>query len=113
MSDESWDAGFAKSMMVFLNGQAIPEPDVRGQAIVDDHFLVVFNGSDVAIDFTLPGPDYGHAWQVEIDTAAQEVDTTLHEPKDVVTAQARSTVVLRCPRKPAVPAPAGAGIARR
>ena len=26
-------------MMVFLNGQTIPEPDTRGQQTLDDHFL--------------------------------------------------------------------------
>jgi isoamylase len=113
MADDSWHNGFARSMMVFLNGQAIPEPDVRGLPIVDDHFLVLFNASDDDIDFTLPSADYGDRWQVDVDTAADEVDDEFHKPLGTVTAQARSTVVLRCARTPVVAAPAGAGIARR
>jgi isoamylase len=113
MDEESWDNGYARSMMVFLNGQAIPELDSRGQKTVDDHFLVIFNAHSDAIDFTLPGADYGDAWQVEIDTAADEVDATVRAPGDTVVAEARSTVVLRCPRHVPSGTPAGAAIARR
>ncbi|WP_270887579.1 glycogen debranching protein GlgX [Pedococcus sp. 5OH_020] len=112
MDESSWDNGFAKSMMVFLNGQAIPEPDTRGLPIVDDHFLILFNGADQAIDFVLPDSDYGDSWSPEIDTAAEgELDDAELKPFDSITAEARSVIVLRCAR----PAPAGvpAGAATR
>ena len=32
MNDDDWEAGFAKSLTVFLNGRAITEPDRRGGA---------------------------------------------------------------------------------
>ena len=40
--------------MVFLNGDAIPEPDAAGRRITDDHFLLLFNAHTEQIDFTLP-----------------------------------------------------------
>ena len=49
MDDESWANGYARSLAVFLNGAAIPEPDTRGQRIVDDSFLVLFNGHDESL----------------------------------------------------------------
>jgi isoamylase len=113
MREEGWSAGNARSMMVFLNGEAIPEPDARGNTIYDDHFLVLFNGQSEATSFTLPPAEYGRTWQPEIDTAALLVDTTSHQPGSVVTAQARSVVVLRCPRQLSTSSPAGAATRAR
>src|SRR4051794_40476881 len=69
MDAESWHNGYAKSVSVFLNGDAIPEPDRRGTAIVDDCFLLIINAHSEAIAFSLPSEDYGPGWQVELDTA--------------------------------------------
>ncbi|MFI6599923.1 glycogen debranching protein GlgX [Nonomuraea sp. NPDC050536] len=68
MTDADWNAGFAKSLAVFLNGEAITEPDRRGRRIVDDSFLLLFNAHYDTIRFTIP-KDYGEMWQTEIDTA--------------------------------------------
>jgi glycogen operon protein len=113
MDETSWANGLARSMMVFLNGSAIPESDVRGQPILDDSFLVVFNGADEAADFLLPQPTYGEHWTTEIDTAAVKVATTTFKPGDSVTAQPRSVVVLRCARLEPAGAPSGVALARR
>jgi hypothetical protein len=43
MTSEDWNAGFAKSLGVFLNGDALPDPDRRGHRISDDSFLLLFN----------------------------------------------------------------------
>ena len=40
--------------MVFLNGDAIPEPDALGRRISDDHFLLLFNAHSEPIAFQLP-----------------------------------------------------------
>ncbi len=44
MRDDEWNNSLARAVMVFLNGDAIIEPDERGQDVVDDSFLVLFNG---------------------------------------------------------------------
>ena len=54
MTDEDWDAGFAKSLAMYLNGHGIRDTDERGEQVVDDCFFLAFNASDEAIEFTLP-----------------------------------------------------------
>ena len=61
MGDGDWNSGFARSVMVFLNGDAIPEPD-RWAAISDDHFLLLFNAHSEPISFTLPRKAFGSNW---------------------------------------------------
>ena len=69
MDGEAWRDGMARSLMVFLNGNAIPAPDRRGNVVRDDCFLVVFNAHEEPISFTLPEEEYGPEWYIEIDTA--------------------------------------------
>ncbi len=64
--------GYAKTLMVFLNGRAIRETDARGGAIRDDSFLVLFNAHYEPIDFVIPDESYGQEWFVEIDTSGGE-----------------------------------------
>ena len=68
MSDKDWATGYAKSVAVFLNGDAIGYPDQRGQPVVDDSFLLLFNAADTGLDFVMPGADYGERWEILIDT---------------------------------------------
>ena len=53
MSDEDWQSGFAKSLGVFLNGDAILAPDPQGRRIRDDTFLLLFNAGADPIEFRL------------------------------------------------------------
>ncbi len=68
MTDADWEVGYAKSLGVFLNGHAIPDPDVHGRPIVDDSFYLLFNGWDQEIDFTLPPARWAWSWDVVLDT---------------------------------------------
>lgn len=68
MSDEDWNAGFAKSNAVYLNGKALPDPDPRGERIEDDTFLILFNAHHEPIRFVLPGLEWGPSWRTVIDT---------------------------------------------
>ncbi len=54
MTEEDWEAGFGKSVAVFLNGEGIPDRNARGERVVDDSFIMIFNAHDGSIDFTLP-----------------------------------------------------------
>jgi glycogen operon protein len=69
MSEEDWNVGFAKSLGVFLNGQAIPTPNSRGERVVDDTFLILFNAHHEAMPFTVPAGAFGNSWRVVLDTA--------------------------------------------
>src|SRR5215468_4371843 len=76
MTQEDWDSGF-KCVAVFLNGDAIPTPNARGERVVDDSFLMCFNAHGKAVDFVTPDGDYAREWTGEIDTANPTGATTL------------------------------------
>jgi glycogen operon protein len=69
MTDDDWSTSFARSMGVFLNGHAIPWPGPRGETIVDDDFLVLFNAGDDKLSWTLPGQPFGDHWCLVMDSA--------------------------------------------
>ena len=77
MTDDDWEAGFAKSLAVFLNGDAITEPDRRGERVRDDTFLLLFNADSQPAWFTLPAEDFGHRWEVVLDTGAAHSESGL------------------------------------
>ncbi|HYY09507.1 MAG TPA: glycogen debranching protein GlgX, partial [Kineosporiaceae bacterium] len=101
MQQGDWQDGNSRSVAVFLNGERILEPDKRGQQILDDSFLVIFNAHHEDLEFTLPPGEYGEWWSVLIDTAddgtwASDSGDTFG-PGDVVVVSSRSTIVLRSP----------------
>ena len=69
MDDSDWSTGFAKSVMVFLNGDAIPESDDMGRRVSDDHFLLMFNGSGDPLTFHVPEAAFGDHWLLQLETA--------------------------------------------
>jgi glycogen operon protein len=106
MADKDWADGQARTMMVFLNGHAIPEPDARGQEIVDDDFLLLYNAAEEDQPFTLPPEDWGDWWLTEVDTAPDLLDLEWYQAGAAIVVQARSLLVLRHPRDEAErPAP--------
>ncbi|AKE41527.1 glycogen operon protein [Corynebacterium kutscheri] len=98
MTQSDWNFAFGKSLMVYLNGNAIAEPDSRGQEITDDSFLLMFNAHHEDIDFTMPSLEFGAAWKVVVDTTqptgypdkAQAIKAT-----ETTTVPARSVLILR------------------
>jgi glycogen operon protein len=69
MSEEDWQAGFAKSLGVFLNGSGISTPSERGEPVLDQSFYVMFNAHHEALDFTMPEEKWGRRWAVVLNTA--------------------------------------------
>ena len=69
MTEEHWQVGFAKSLLVLFNGKALPDPDSRGERVTDSSFLVLFNAHYEAIAFTLPEVAWGTEWTKLLDTA--------------------------------------------
>ena len=98
MSDEDWDAGFGKSIAVYLNGQGIPDLDPRGRRVVDDSFVMCFNGHHEGLEFILPPAEFGAAWQPVVDTAAgpgEVSDATPVQAADAIRVQPRAMAVLQ------------------
>jgi glycogen operon protein len=69
MSEDDWSGGHATSIGLFLNGEAISSPDPRGQRVVDDSFLLLFNSSPDPIEWRI-ADKWGEAWGLALDTAA-------------------------------------------
>jgi isoamylase len=101
MSDENWQAGFAKSLGVFLNGDAIPSPNERGERVVDDSFYLMFNAHHEAVTFTLPEEKWGTRWVEMLNTHNAADRMSEEQPERALTAgaevnvEAWSTVVLQ------------------
>ncbi|MEV4612956.1 glycogen debranching protein GlgX [Kitasatospora sp. NPDC049258] len=100
MTKRDWSTSYAKSLTVFLNGNAISEPDRRGGKIVDDSFLLLFNASSEQLEFTVPA-DHGDAWQVVVDTTLPVLPApgtgTRIKAGDTVWLTDRSLLVLQRP----------------
>ena len=96
MTEQDWATWYARAMTVYLNGDAIAEPDEYGRQVVDDSFLILINASGENIDFTLPGEDYAPGWVVALDTtpAGQDAARSRHDANEVVGVEAHSMLFL-------------------
>jgi isoamylase len=95
MTQEDWDSGF-KCVGVFLNGDAIPAPNARGERVVDDSFLMCFNAHSKVVDFVTPDADYAREWTGAIDTADPTGATELVvKAGEKLSLPGRSLLVLR------------------
>ncbi len=97
MDAVDWDHAYARSVMIFLNGDRIPEPDRRGEPIVDDSFLLLLSAHDGDLTFTVPGPHYGEEWTVVLDTADEDRLGACFKPGAGIALPPRSVVVLSRP----------------
>nr|WP_297428796.1 glycogen debranching protein GlgX [uncultured Actinotalea sp.] len=97
MSDADWQAGYAKALMVFLNGEAIAEPDVRGERVTDDSFLLLYNAAPETVRFTIPSRKYGTVWTCVLDTDHNLDEGAEVKAGDTIDVTGRSVVVLTRP----------------
>jgi len=105
MSDHDWESGTARSLAVFLNGLGIPDPDERGEPVIDTSFLMYFNAHHEAVAFQVPPAELGTSWEIVVDTRLStearapdgQPGAAPHPVKagDVLPLDARSTLVLR------------------
>jgi isoamylase len=96
MTDEEWGKESARSLGVFLAGEALDERDERAQPIKDQNFLLLMNAHHEEVRFQLPTVSSGMSWVVLVDTASSEVDSpgTRCEAGTPYALQARSLSVL-------------------
>ena len=72
MTTSDWERHDAHVLGVFLNGAGIQERTERGEPLVDDSFLLLFNAHHEDVDFLLPDERFGRRWVVELTTADRE-----------------------------------------
>ncbi|TCC52300.1 glycogen debranching enzyme GlgX [Kribbella capetownensis] len=103
MQNGDWQRDDARAIAVFLNGDAISEPDQRGEPVVDDSFLVLLNSDYEPQDFLLPPKEYGENWTVVVDTTTAQggAGDEPHAAGSTMRLEARSTLVLTRPRQAA------------
>ncbi len=100
MSREDWANPLARSLVVYLDGSDDPDLGDDGTPLVDDDFLLVFNGWWEALEVTLPAARPCQRWTVELDTYDASRPTDSDRSLELVagsgiTVGARSMVVLR------------------
>ena len=100
MTDDDWQVGYAKSIGVFLNGEAITARGTQGQRIVDDSFYAIFNAYGEELDFVLPDGPYAEHWVMVLDTSqpgdrAFPPDGPEHMALDRLTVPGHAVMVLR------------------
>ena len=95
MTDDDWQEGLVKALGVFLNGDAIPDLDARGERVVDDSFLVLFNADHEPVTFVLPAERFGERWVKVLDTADAFDEGAQLKAGDSLAVENRSLVLLR------------------
>ncbi|MCQ9351691.1 glycogen debranching protein GlgX [Corynebacterium sp. 153RC1] len=98
MTQDDWGFHMAKSVMVYLNGQAIGEPDSRGQRVEDDSWLIIFNAHYEEINFSLPGAQFGQSWKLIVDTGeatGYPAEPVTLDAEATLTVPGRATMLLR------------------
>jgi isoamylase len=97
LDEDDWQAGFAKSLGLFLNGEAIAGRDSRGERMIDDSFYLLFNGHHERLDFTLPSNDWATRWMEVVNTATSCIGNseTIYAAGARVVMTGRSLVVLK------------------
>jgi len=71
MTAADWHHPQARSLAMLLPGEALEEPDARGQRPVADTLLLLFNADPGPVHFRLPEPAGAH-WERLLDTADAE-----------------------------------------
>ncbi|HYX91394.1 MAG TPA: glycogen debranching enzyme GlgX, partial [Myxococcaceae bacterium] len=69
MKREDWEKPDSRAIGMLLGGDAIPNPDDRGNRIVGDTLLVLMNAHHEPQTFTLPAVEWGKDWEIITDTA--------------------------------------------
>jgi glycogen operon protein len=76
MTTEEWSQDFARCLGVYLAGSALAETDARGQRVVDDDFVMLFNAHHDSVPFRLPtktlAPHGDGQWHAIVDTARED-----------------------------------------
>jgi glycogen operon protein len=68
MTDEQWAGPGVRTLGVQYAGDAIEERGPRGERIVDDTLLVIFNADERPVGFTLPNHEAARRWELVFDT---------------------------------------------
>ncbi|HIK46872.1 MAG TPA: glycogen debranching protein GlgX [Leptolyngbyaceae cyanobacterium M65_K2018_010] len=101
ISEAQWHDGDAKAICVFFNGEELMNPSPKGERLLDDSFLLMFNAQPAAQEFHIPHTVKMRTWKLVIDTQKEAgfvEDAHGYLPDDCITLAEFSVVVLRSPQ---------------
>jgi isoamylase len=93
-ADDWFDPG-ARTLGVFLAGDAIRGRGPHGERIVDASFLLLLHAGAEPIEFSLPAEPWASAYVVVTDTGTADRVASTHDAADSLKLAARSLVLLR------------------
>jgi isoamylase len=73
MTKSDWESG-ERTVGMFLNGEEIAAPDEKGQRILDESFLLLFNAHHEDVTFTLPNRRFGEHWSLVLSTTEPDAE---------------------------------------
>jgi isoamylase len=73
MTEQAWGQGHARALGVFLSGDGLNDVDARGQPLVDDSFLLLFNAHGGEVMFAVAAEHLPGSGEVLVDTARIEI----------------------------------------
>ena len=91
MTKRDWESAHVVGM--FLNGEEIAAPGEHGERVIDDSFLLLFNGGHEDVEFKLPPGRFGRRWTCALRTDDGENVASL-SAGEVVTVARLSLIVL-------------------
>jgi len=96
MSDEEWHQEHARTLGMFLSGEAVDELDEKARPVKDGNFLLIMNAHHEEIPFLLPTAASGMLWIVMLDTSCrtEQGGNIQHEAGTTYPLQARSLALL-------------------
>lgn len=98
MKDPDWRGPLGRVLAVRLNGKMSDEVDERGRPIEGETLLILLNGEDRPVHFTLPRTESHEYWRMELDTASPETPSRRILGGSRVTRIGRSVGVLALKR---------------
>jgi glycogen operon protein len=99
LTDAEWFDPQQRTIAMYLDGGGIKSRGSRGERLVDDSFLFVLHAGAADSDVTLPGLPWATAYDVVIDTCAEDgAGGHAYTAGAVLPMAARSAVLLRVTR---------------
>jgi isoamylase len=74
MTDEEWTQGWVRCLGLMLNGETLDHVDEKGEAIIDNTFLLLLNCHHEPIKFFVPPGPQNVCWEVVVDTTRPDLE---------------------------------------
>jgi isoamylase len=95
MAQRDWQSREIRELGVFLNGELTGIVSPRGEAVVDDSFVVLLNAGAAPVAFRLPPRRFGLEWVLELSTFDPDAGAEQYPGRASYDVRERSLVLLR------------------